>query len=120
WSILNHEHHPEECRKSAKCTVNTRAKPFDWKGQNKESMAVVLRLRVKRSFGATRTETISAGARKNKTRRCAGKNWKAQRVPISRDCRVGRVAPASECSQSCSMLSRLSVGRRSSCFVVLR
>src|ERR1700674_5479291 len=57
--------------RSAKCTFNTRAKPFDWKEQNKESIAVVLRSRVARPFGATRTKTISAGTRKKKARRCA-------------------------------------------------
>jgi hypothetical protein len=53
------------------CALNTLAKLFDWKGQNMKSIAVVLRSRVVRSLGATRTETISAGARKNETGRCA-------------------------------------------------
>jgi len=71
-----------------------------------------LALRGRKQFQPERERTRLEGAQ--------GKSWKAQRVPISRDCRVGRVAPSSECSQSCSMLSRLGVGRRSSCFVVLR
>lgn len=82
----------------AKCTFNAQARPFDWRGQNKESITVALRSGVARPFGTTSTETIWTRTMKKKTRRCAGKNWKTQRLPISRYCHVGEVPAATECS----------------------
>ena len=92
---------------NAICMFNTWAKPFDWKGRNMESIPVVLRSRVATSFGVMRTETISAGVRICKTKKCARENRKVLRMPFLQIHRVGMATPGRESSQNGSMLSRV-------------
>ena len=82
----------------AKCTFNTRAKPFDSKGKSKESIAVVLRSQVAMPFGATRTETISTGARKRKNRKRVGN------IGRRSDCTVHGAARSADCHRQSSAL----------------